>query len=97
MKWIVFLFVFSLHLGFTLEYRRVALKHTAFVTTHQKVIAKLKRNNAYLNRLIEKCLIENSGGIWNLQGYYFLCQATYLGVNDFQVFLGDSLDDTSSK
>lgn len=39
-----------------------------------------------LETLIEKCLIKE-GGIWNLQGYYFLCQATYMGVSDYHIYL----------
>lgn len=37
---------------------------------------------------MEKCLKKEEP--WNLQGYYFLCEATYMGVSDYHIYLGEN-------
>lgn len=47
---------------------------------------EMKNKINQLEIMIEQCLIKST---WNLQGYHFLCEATYMGTNDYQIYLKD--------
>ena len=69
-----YLIVIWITFGLTLEY-----------FNYQKI--KEYSRVKHLEMLMEECL---KGGTWNLQGYYFRCEAVYLGVSDYDIHLGDS-------
>jgi hypothetical protein len=74
MNKVMLLLAFYLCLGIILDYRQ----------KHMDVEAKVLQ----LEAMLEKCITPN-GGVWNLQGYYFLCEAVYLGVADYSVSFRD--------
>lgn len=87
MRWITILLINTwILLGVTWDYvqttgifrerERTALAHVAFY----------REKTIHLEEMLETCL---KHGTWNLQGYYFRCEAVYMGVSEYDVYLGE--------
>lgn len=55
------------------------------VTLQYVTVAKqMEQKVNQLEHLIEQCL---KGGKWNLEGFYFLCEANYTGDGPYTIYL----------